>query len=326
MIAPIIAAVLTAMAVMAVVSVVFGELGMTRRRALERAMRIRSGPVQAQVAVPPPVTTSLLRRDAYAGNESISAFFRQFDWAHRRAELMDRADVPLKVSEYVLIVGVSTAIVALGLIALTGFLPAGLVGGLGVILVGEWYVHSRANGRVNKFNEQLPTALQMMAVSLQSGFSIADAIRTVAEDLDAPLSTEFSRILAESRAGGSFEDSLHRLHERIDTPDLQIAIQALTVHARVGGNLGEILEQVATTMREREELRREIRSLTAQERISANIVALLPIWVLGIMFFMSRETVEILWTTSTGHWMALAAICFEVVGFLLTRRVTKVEV
>ena len=74
---------------------------MTRRRALERAMRIRSASDQGNVTVPPPVTTSLLRRDAYAGNQSISSFLRQFDWARRRAELMDRAALPLQVGEYV---------------------------------------------------------------------------------------------------------------------------------------------------------------------------------------------------------------------------------
>jgi len=130
----------------------------------------------------------------------------------------------------------------------------------------------------------------------------------------------------ETRAGGSFEDSLIRLQARVQSPDLDIAIQALLVHARVGGNLGEILEQVGETMRDREKLRRDIKSMVAQEQASANIVALLPVWVLGLMTLLSRETVEALWTTSTGFIILAAAIAFEVVGLFLTRRVTKVEV
>ena len=325
MIGAVIAAVLGSLAVVALVSAVSGQFSWTRRRALDRAMSFHSVPRHPE-APPAPERGSLLRKDSIARNAQLSAFFRRWDWSVRRGELLERADLPLKVSEYLLIVGI-VVVVGVGLaLWLTGFWPAAIVVAALAVAWPEWYVHRRASQRVDKFNEQLPGALQMMAVSLQSGFSIADAIRTISSDMDPPLADEITRILDETRAGGSFEESLLRLNERINSPDLKIAIQALTVHARIGSNLGEILEQVAETMREREKLRRDVRSLTAQERTSANIIALLPIWVVGFMMLISRETIEPLWTTFTGQWVALGALCFEVAGFILTRRVTKVEV
>lgn len=325
MIGTVIAAVLGSLAVMALVSAVSGHFSWTRRRALDRAFQFGAVPRHPE-APPLPKRGSLMRKDGVARNAQLSAFFRRWDWSVQRAEVLERAALPLKVSEYLLIVSIVVVVGAGLALWLTGFWPAAIVVAVFALAGPEWYVHRRASQRINKFNEQLPGALQMMAVSLQSGFSISDAIRTIASDMDPPLADEFGRILDETRAGGSFEESLLRLEERINSPDLKIAIQALTVHARIGGNLGEILEQVAETMREREKLRRDVRSLTAQERTSANIIALLPIWVIGFMLLVSKETIEPLWTTSTGQWVAVGALAFEIVGLILTRRVTKVEV
>lgn len=325
------AAILGALSVMLLVSALSGQLTLTRRRALNRAMRLeaqRFRPAEPTAAAAPggEARASLLRNQSLSGNKALNSFLHRFSWSLTRAQTLERADLPLKVGEYAMILAFLGLSLAVLVTLITGFIIAGLVVGAVAVLVVEWWVVRRTKIRTDKFNEQLPTALQMMAVSLQSGFSISDAIRTVANDMDPPLSEEFGRIMDEARAGGSFEDSLHRLEERIESPDLHIAIQALTVHARVGGNLGEILDQVAATMREREKLRREVRSMTAQERVSANIVALLPFWVLGFTFVVSKEAVAPLWETSTGHIIAAVAIAFEVVGLILTRRVTKVEV
>jgi tight adherence protein B len=327
MILPLLAALLSGLAVMVLVSAISGQLGATRRRTLDRAMRYETRRlIDDAEEKGDEERLSLLKADNLSGNEQVSAFLRQFAWAERRAVSLERANLPIKVSEYALILFSSSLLFGVVAAFLSGFIPAGFFVAFFVFVIIEWRVRRKANGRADKFNEQLPTALQMMAVSLQSGFSIADSIRVVSEDMEAPLSTEFGRLMDETRAGGSFEDSLIRLQARVQSPDLDIAIQALLVHARVGGNLGEILEQVGETMRDREKLRRDVKSMVAQEQASANIVALLPIWVLGFMVVFSRETVEPLWTTSTGNIILAAAIGFEVAGFFLTRRVTQVEV
>lgn len=326
MIISLIAALLGSITVMLVLGILTGQLQRTPRRAMERILKLEASRLKQAPDTAEKTPVNLLRADKVSNNERISAFFRRFDWSIRRAETLDRANIPLKVSEYALALAAGGAIVGAITMWLTGFPPAGLVTLVVFIFIVEWWVRRRVHSRIDKFNEQLPAALQMMAVSLQSGFSISDSIRTVSQDLEPPLADEFGRLLDETRAGASFEDSLERLQGRIESPDLNIAIEALTVHAKVGGNLGEILDQVAGTMREREKLRREIRSLTAQERMSANIVAALPIWVLGFMFVSSPETVEALWTTTTGTYVLIAAALFEVAGFMVTRRVTQVEV
>ena len=322
-----VAALLGALTIFVVLGLLTGQLSRTRRQVMARALRVEARRVMEDaVESGDTARVELLREDAISANPHLSRVLRRFSWSERRAVTLEQGALPLKVSEYAFILGAGFLVAGVAAAWLSGIPPAGLLAGAGAVLVGEWYVTRRAKQRINRFNEQLPAALQMMAVSLQSGFGIMDAIRTVGQDMEPPLSEEFSRILDETRAGGSFDESLERLTERIGTPDLRIVAQALTVHRSVGGDLGQILGQVAQTMREREKLRRDIISMTTQERMSATIVAMLPLWCVGLFLVIQPELIQPLWQDRTGQIMAGAAILLEVLGFILMRKVTTVEV
>lgn len=325
---PIIAAAYGALTIFVLLGAFTGAFESNRRQILERARRMESQRVGARRRADEvsPKGAELLRKDNLSSSAQIASLLGRFGWAEQRAIMLEQGNVPIKVSEYALLL-VGGAVIA-GVLAwfVSGFPPAALVMGAFVLLVGEFWLSRRSQKRLQQFSQQLPQALQLMAVSLQSGFGIMDAIRTVARDMDDPLSAEFSRILDETRAGGSFEQALDRLAERMGGSDLRIVMQALSIHRQVGGDLGTILAQVAETMREREKLRRDISSMTAQERMSATIVAMLPIWALGFFIVAEPSLVEPLWTAQTGKLMAGAGLLLEVMGFFLMRRVTKLEV
>ena len=205
MILPLLAALLVGLSVLMLFSAITGQLGATRRRTLDRAMRFEARRlIDDAKEKGDEQRLSLLRSDKVSGNVQVSAFLRRFAWSERRAVSLERANLPLKVSEYALILFMSSLVLGVAAAILSGFIPAGFFVAFFVFSFIEWRVRRKANARGAKFDEQLPTALQMMAVSLQSGFSIADSIRTVSVDMDAPLADEFGRLLDETRAGGSF--------------------------------------------------------------------------------------------------------------------------
>lgn len=321
------AALFGALTIFFVIGLLTGQLDRTRRREMERVLRLERTRLQTEaVAEGNDVRAALLREDTVSDNEALSAFLRRFSWVKARAVTLEQGDVPLKVSEYALLLAMGYISLAVVATLITGFLPAGFLIGLGAIFIGEMFVTKRAKNRISQFNLQLPVALQMMATSLQSGFSTMEAIRTVAREMDAPLSQEFQRILEEARAGASFETSLERLAARIATPDMRIMTQALSVHREVGGNLGEILGQVAATMRERSELERHIKSLTSQERMSALLIAALPFLIIAMVGLSAPELISILWTTTIGYVLVGVALVLETIGFWLMRRVMTIEV
>lgn len=321
---------LAALTIFLFLSLLRGSTTGQKHRIIDRARQLERQRLDREQAIAPapPETlrSSVIRDEGLSSNRQVASVLRRFQWSRRRAQTLERANLPLKVSEYLAIVA-GLALVGGALTAWhTGFLPAGGVVAAAFLLAGEVWVGRRAGNRMERFNQQLPQALQMMSTSLQSGFGIMESIRTVARDMDEPLSQEFARLLDEARAGGSFEESLHRLNERVGGTDLLFVVQALSVHRQVGGDLGAILNRVAATMREREKLRRDILSMTAQERMSGLIIALLPIWAVGFFLVTAPETIDALWTTQTGQIMLAIGIGLEVAGFLLTRRVVQVEV
>jgi tight adherence protein B len=144
--------------------------------------------------------------------------------------------------------------------------------------------------------------------------------------MDAPVSTEFDEILKQARLGGSFEDALGTMVSRVDSEDLRIVARALEIHRKVGGDLGEVLDQVAATMREREELRGHVRALTAQQRLSGWIIAALPIWVVGFFMLTDSELISALWRDAAGLAVMGVGATMELVALVLMRRILSIEV
>lgn len=202
-------------------------------------------------------------------------------------------------------------------------LAAGLIiGGISMRLI----LTATISRRRAAFADQLPDILQRVSGSLRSGFSMAQSLNSVVREDVQPAAAEFGRALAEVRIGQDLELALSDVAERMDSDDLRWTVMALRIHRDVGGNLAEVLDSTATTMRDRAAMRRHVKALSAEGRLSAYILIALPI-LIGIWLFMTdRAYLRPLFTTGIGIGMICGAVVLVVVGTYWMRKVIKVEV
>jgi tight adherence protein B len=242
---------------------------------------------------------------------------------------LERADMTLRPGEYIVM---RFALAGVGAI-LPIFIVPGLLGFLGAVagaLVGynlpKFYRNHRRSSRIAKLNSQLPETLTMMSNSLKAGFGLLQAMNAAADQMSHPMSTELTRTIHEMNIGSSAEVALLALSERSDSYDFDIVVTAILVQRTVGGNLGEILDTVAETMRERIRIRGEIATLTAQQKLTGIVLGLIPLGV-GVLFqLMSPGYIAPLFTTLTGKGMLVAAVIMETVGVMIIQRILDIEV
>ncbi len=180
--------------------------------------------------------------------------------------------------------------------------------------------------RTEKMREQLPEVLTIMASSLRAGHSFMQALDTVTREIPQPAATEFQRVVAEIRLGRTTDDALEALAERVGSGDFKWAVLAVNIQREVGGNLAEILDNVADTLRERAQMRRQIRVLTAEGRLSAWVLVGLPIGIAVYMFAVNPEYISLLVTTRMGLFMTGTAIVLMVLGTFWMRKIVDIDV
>jgi tight adherence protein B len=238
--------------------------------------------------------------------------------------VLERAGIRSRPSEVVVITaGAALGLGALGLVA-GGPLPA-LVG---VVLapIGARLIISRATRRRQAaFLEQLDDALQLMAGSLRAGHSVLRALDTVSHDTAAPISEEFSRAVNETRVGRDLGAALEEIVDRTQSDDFAWVVQAIAIHREVGGNLAEVLDRVSSTIRERGQLRRQARALSAEGRISGIVLLALPFAITGVLLLVSPQYVGRLFSSSGGITAVVIAGVLMVVGAVWVRQTVKVE-
>src|SRR5256886_2743278 len=201
------------------------------------------------------------------------------------AEQLQRADLKLRPSEYFMI-QIGTGL----LVGLIGYWRWGLVFALlffaGYLIPG-FYVKYRVSQRLKKFNTQLGDTLTLLSNALKAGYSFAQAIDTVAKNAVPPISEEFARAVREMNLGGSPDEALSNITKRIASADFDLVATAYSIHRTVGGNLAEILDNIAYTIRERVRIKGEIATLTAQARASGTLITFLPIVLATFMYFVT---------------------------------------
>jgi tight adherence protein B len=245
--------------------------------------------------------------------------------------LLERADLPLRIGEWAvlrlvaIVVGIAGGAVLLRGGAISTTLGACL-GGLFGFIGPAFFLKFAASRRAKKFETQLPDVLTLIASSLATGFSLLQALDAVARDAAEPSAKEFSRALAETRIGTDLNESLEHLANRMESTNLRWTGMAISIQRQVGGNLAETLRNTATTLRDRESLRRHVNALSAEGKLSAYILIALPLGIFLYMTQVNRAYVELLWTTTIGYGMLGAALISLAVGVFWMRKVVIVEV
>ncbi|MGA9747281.1 MAG: type II secretion system F family protein [Nocardioides sp.] len=245
----------------------------------------------------------------------------------RISERLDGAGNPFNPGEWVLLqVGVFILAGTIGLLLGGGNLILGVIF-LFVGAVAPWmYLGIKRSRRRKKFESLLPETLQLISGSLSAGLSLAQAIDTVVKEGEDPVASEFRRALVETRLGVSLDDALEGIADRFDSKDFSWVIMAIRIQRQVGGNLAELLDKVAGTMREREYMRRQVAALAAEGKLSAWVLGGLPPGFMVYLLLTKRDFVMPMFTEPIGWLMLGGAVVLLSVGIFWMSRIVKVEV
>jgi tight adherence protein B len=222
------------------------------------------------------------------------------DWVSKRVEKtsmggriaqnLARADMKFKVGEYLALIVISVLFVG-GIAYLIGGrnpISFGIGAILGYMFPG-FYVRRQQARRLNRFNDQLSDMLNLMVNGLRAGYSTLQAMEAVSKELPAPICDEFRRVVQEMQIGISMDTALQNLLRRIPSDDLDFVVTAINVQREVGGNLSEILDTISFTIRERVKIKGEVRVITSQVRASGTLLALIPIFLTIVLWFLNPK-------------------------------------
>jgi tight adherence protein B len=243
-----------------------------------------------------------------------------------RTELMlEQADLPLRAAELLFYVPAFAILVFLLFAVLAG--PAvGLIGGIVVVVAPFAYLSYRGRARHGRFERQLPDTLTLLASSLRAGFSLMQGLEAVAQEISDPMRKELARVFTEVRLGRPVEDALGESAIRMDSKDLAWTVMAIRIQREVGGNLAVLLDTVADTMVKRERVRRELRALTAEGRLSAVVLSVLSPLLLAAIWLLQPGYLKPLFHDGVGIFGLVTAVALSVVGWFWLRRIVDIEV
>ena len=322
----------TALAV--VVTLVFGAcvgvlwllLGSAARRKADKEMALR-------LRTSGQSTTAAIEAAAAGGGwipSGMTSFGRRFANASGFGEALDMrleaAGVSLRSGEFVVASAVAAMIAAFVGLAIFKTWVFGLIFA-GVGGAAPWFTLQYQLGhRAEKLREQLPDVLTILASSLRAGHSFLQALDTVSKEIPEPAAGEFVRVVAEVRLGRPVEDALGALADRVGSADFKWAVLAVNIQREVGGNLAEILDNVADTLRERAILRRQVRVLTTEGRLSAWVLGIMPFVIALYMYAVNKEYISLLVTTTVGWILLIGALGLLTLGVLWMRKIVKIDV
>ncbi len=254
----------------------------------------------------------------------------RFSWSQGISKSLARADIKLRVGEYIL--------VCIGVIALTGLvawyfgqralLSAGIGAIIGFFLPG-FYVRREQGKRLQRFDEQLADMLNLMVNGLRAGYSTLQALEAVSKELPPPISDEFRRVVQEMQLGIPMERALDNLFRRINSKDLDLVITAMNVQREVGGNLSEILETISHTIRERVRIKGEIRVLVSQVMMSGRFLAVMPVILAVGLYFLNRPYMMNFFNENTrwlGIPMLIAGAILIGIGYFTMQKIADIEI
>jgi tight adherence protein B len=193
-------------------------------------------------------------------------------------------------------------------------------------LLPEMWLRMRRRSRLRKFEEQFPEAIDLLGRAIRAGHPLSAGIRMVADEAPEPIAGEFRQAFEEQRFGLPFDDALLGLADRNELMDVRIFVTAVMIQREVGGNLAEVLDKIAQTVRARFAILRQLRVYTAQGRLSGYVLGAMPIVVALGIFALNPDYAMMLVTEPLGRFMIVGAVIMQIIGYLWIRRIVDIEI
>jgi tight adherence protein B len=268
---------------------------------------------------------TILKDQSLSRIPALHRLLSRLTWSERIQAMIRQAGMRINVGTFVLsilVLGIATlAVVHYISNSLVVSLAAGVAGGALPCL----YVLYKRKRRIEQFDESLPEALDLIGNALKSGFTFEAALKMVGEEVRDPLGTEFALVFEEQNLGSGLTKAMANLLRRVPSHDLELFMIAIIVHKRTGGQLAEVLGHTATTIRQRFQLKKEIRTKTVHSRFSGIILIILPIAMIGAMLLLNPDYINILFATKTGNYLLAAAFIMQLLGIWIIKRIINIR-
>jgi tight adherence protein B len=256
----------------------------------------------------------------------LNTLLQNAGWAWKLDKLLVQADVSMRLGTFLLLMMVLVAFgISLGLVALHNVLiafPLGIVLGAVPLLV----VRQKKKKRVLQFERQFPDALDMLTNALRAGMALNGAIQVVADESPDPVAKEFAILFEENRLGLDMKEALRKLGERVDSAELKLFVTATILQRETGGNLVEVLEGTAAVIRDRFRILGDVRTLTAQAKLSGLVLTVLPLVMAGVILTVAPDYLKGLAADPIGKYMIVFAVLMQITGYLIMRRIVDIKV
>ncbi|WP_424346351.1 type II secretion system F family protein [Kocuria sp. CH-021] len=292
-------------------------LFVTLRSSTPRLPEERRRPARLDEAPP-----SVLSRVTGITTSAITDTLNKHGWTRSIADALDRAGIRMSPADFLVLVGMSGVVAAL-----LGFLIGGPVLALLALVVapigGKVFLAAAVGKRQRAFADQLDDTLQLLAGSLRAGHSLLRAVDAVSKEAQAPTTDELARVVNHTRIGRDLNDALEETSVRMNNEDFNWVSQAIGIHREVGGDLAEVLDQVGHTIRERNQIRRHVKALSAEGKLSAYILMALPLVVAGVLAMINPAHMAPLFTEPLGWGMLVASAVMFTIGGLWMRKIVS---
>ncbi len=261
--------------------------------------------------------------------KAISTLVPKSKWNQNRNKKLElelvRADIPITVEELLVIkILFSSALAFLAFAVFKGFFITILVF-IVIWNLPRFIIEKKKKDRIKLFDSQLDEGITVVSNSLKAGYSFLQAIAVVSEQTRDPFSKEFKKLLKEMSLGISEEDALRSLVSRVESEDFMLIMNAILIQKDIGGNLSEILDNISETIRERQKIKNELKTLIAQGKLSGVILSLMPVFLGMAIYLFNKEYMMVLFTTTIGLAMVAAAVVSELFGLLMIRKIINIE-
>lgn len=268
----------------------------------------------------------ILREDVYQQLSAFNRFVLRFKLGNDLYQLVEQADVKIRPLQLIMMcLGLSIVSGALAWF-LRGSILVTVVAGAAAAAAPIVYVNQMRKKRLKLFLEQLPEALDLITRALRAGHAFTSALQTVATEMPDPIAKEFRRASEETNLGMSLKASLEHLTERVPLLDLKLAVTAILIQRETGGNLAEILENIAEVIRERFKILGQVRVYTAQGRMTGWIIGSIPFGLALYIYVVNPEYIGLLFTHPTGKMLLLGGLIMEGLGVLMIRKIINIKV